>query len=1180
MTRGTLIRTAGTSTLVAVALMLSTLMGAAPVAAEGTREGAWWQLDSRSAPRYFAPNGGVGQVDVIATDLGDAAVKGTSEKPVTLTDTLPAGLEVTHAVGIARSFRDETGFTCTAEPLSDGRTTVSCKFEEALQPDELLEARISVKTVGTPSGRSEAHVEGGEGEGGPAGEVPTGEPPPQSYSAPIEATREPTPFGVERYELRPEDEHGLPDTQAGSHPFQLTSTLDLNQTFEEDLALKTTGPTAPALPRDLHFVLPPGLVGNTNVVAQCSDADFATLVEKNDNLCKSQAAVGVATVTIDEPKIEPQAIEDVPVFNLVPAVGEPARFGFAVDRVPVYLDTEVRTGRDYAVVVTVHDESQAAQLLRSVVSIWGEPADPRHDKSRGWACVAGGSYARKGESCEPPKERATAPFLTLPSSCVGQPQTEVSGDAWPLGQATKGPELSPVSSPMEALQGCEKLPFNPSLKEVQPDQSSASTPTGLKVDVHVPQEAALVPEGLAEADVKDSTVTLPEGMQLSPSAANGLEACSQGGVGFESIEAGTALFSPTVPQPFCPDASKVGTVRIDTPLLPNPLTGSVYLAQQNANPFGSLIALYIVAKDPVSGVLVKLAGEVKLDPNTGRVTSTFSNTPQQPFEDLEIQFFNGPRASQTTPSLCGSYTTTASFTPWAQEGAPATPASSSFSITSGPGGGPCASSPLPFAPGFEAGTNNQAAAKTPFTLTINRPDGQQALGSITMQLPPGLAALISEVTPCPENEALANKCGPGSEVGHTTSSSGLGGEPFTLPGKLYFTGPLKATATHGASPFGLSSVTPAVAGPFNLGNVIVLSTINIDPNTTAATVKSEPIPKMLQGIPVQLEQLHVTVERPGNQPFQFNPTNCNPMPIKGTLTGYEGASVGESYPFQVSNCASLPFKPDFTASTSGHTSKTNGASLDVKITYPPGAYANVAKSVTALPMALPSRLTTIQKACLDTVFEGNPAACGEGSVIGEGIVHTPVFKNELRGPAYLVSHGNRAFPDIEIVLQGEGITLVLDGQTDIKKGITRTTFNAVPDAPVSTFELLLPEGPHSALAANGDLCKPTRTVTERVRVTRRVHGRTVHSFKTVTKTVPEALVIPTTLTAQNGAVLTQNTKIAVTGCGAVKSFKAKSLTRAQKLAKALKACKKKSKKARAACEKQARNKYGAKKKKK
>jgi hypothetical protein len=326
----------------------------------------------------------------------------------------------------------------------------------------------------------------------------------------------------------------------------------------------------------------------------------------------------------------------------------------------------------------------------------------------------------------------------------------------------------------------------------------------------------------------------------------------------------------------------------------------------------------------------------------------------------------------------------------------------------------------------------------------------------------------------------------------------------------------------------------------------------IDPYTAAVTINST-LPTMINtasyqtGVPVQLKQIHVVVDRPN---FQFNPTNCNPTSIDARLTGTQGGVATASAPFQVANCAALPFKPTLTASTLGNSSKANGAAFVVKVTSAPGQ-STIGKTTIVLPKALPSRLTTIQKACVAAVFEANPASCPEGSNIGSAVVHTPVLKSPLMGPAYLVSHGGAGFPDVEFVLQGENILLILDGKTNIHNGITSDTFNAVPDAPVTTFETILPEGSHSALTAN---VAPAKKYS--------LCGAN--------------LIMPTTITGQNGAVIQQNTKIAVNGCKGVAGFKA--MTRAQLLKKALKACKKKNKAKRQACERQARKKYGAKKK--
>jgi len=629
-------------------------------------------------------------------------------------------------------------------------------------------------------------------------------------------------------------------------------------------------------------------------------------------------------------------------------------------------------------------------------------------------------------------------------------------------------------------------------------------------------------------------------MQINPASAVGLEACTIRQAGFERVDEGTHTDLFSAGPPSCPDASKVATVEIKTPLLATPLVGAVYLATQNANPFGSLLALYILVEDPVSGVRVKLAGEVVPNPSTGQLTSTFENTPQLPFEDLKLHFFGGPAAPLSTPSHCGAYTATSSFTPWS--GNAPVGSSSTFEVTTGRGGAPCPSA-LPFSPLFTAGsTNIQAGAFTPFTTTMSREDGNQNLSAVQLHMPQGLLGKLAAVTPCPEPQASQGTCGPESEIGHTTVSVGLGSDPYTiLGGKIFITGPYKG------APYGLSIAQPAKAGPFDLGSgacdcVVVRAKIEIDPHTSALTVASDPLPTILQGIPVQLKHVNVTVDRPG---FTFNPTNCSQLAIAATITGEQSATASATVPFEVANCATLPFKPKFTVLTQAKTSKANGASLVVKVSQKPGE-ANIHKVDLQLPLALPSRLTTLQKACSEAQFNTNPAGCPAGSVIGTATAHTPVLQVPLTGPAYLVSHAAAAFPDVVIVLQGEGITLDLVGNTDIKKGITSSTFNSVPDAPISTFDLVLPEGPHSALAANGNLCALTKLVTVRKRVAVRRHGRTVHVVRSIKHRVAESLLMPTALTGQNGAVIKQTTKIAVSGCPKHKAKKSKKAARKHK----------------------------------
>ncbi|HEY5343376.1 MAG TPA: hypothetical protein VIJ66_06920 [Solirubrobacteraceae bacterium] len=653
----------------------------------------------------------------------------------------------------------------------------------------------------------------------------------------------------------------------------------------------------------------------------------------------------------------------------------------------------------------------------------------------------------------------------------------------------------------------------------EPESVATNSPSGLNVDVGVPQEESQ--EGLAEANLKDATVTLPAGMAVSPSAANGLGACGPAEIGLHNAE-----------EPSCPDASKVGSVEVVTPLLEAPLKGSVFLARQGSFE-GSLVGLYLVAEG--SGVLIKLGGKVTLNAETGQVTATFANNPQLPFSELKLRFFGGPRAALVTPPGCGSYTATSQLTPYSSPTA-AEP-SSSFTIGEG-----C--SAQGFAPSFSAGTvNNQAGGYTPFSVTFARSDSEQDLNGISVQTPPGLLGDLASVPLCGEAQANAGSCSAASQIGHTTSEAGPGSDPVTLPGPGEAQDPVYLTGPYNGQPFGLSIVVPAKAGPFNLGTVVVRASIAVDPSTSALTITSNPLPRILDGIPLQIRTVNVTVDRPG---FTFNPTSCAAQSVSAAITSTQGAKSAVSSPFEAANCATLPFKPSFTASTQGNgTTKGNGASLMVKIAAKQGpgfkageGEANIAKVDTSLPLALSSRLTTLQKACTEAQFAANPAGCPAGSFVGVAVAHTPVLNAPLVGPAILVSHGGEAFPDLVLLLQGEGVEIVLTGHTQIKNGITYSRFETVPDAPVSSFELNLPEKENSILGAIRNLCKPTKTITVKKRVAVKRHGHVVHNkhgkivYKTkkIHKQVAETLLMPTTMTGQNGAVLTQNIKVGVTGC--------------------------------------------------
>jgi hypothetical protein len=940
------------------------------------------------------------------------------------------------------------------------------------------------------------------------------------WAAPVRAAE----FGIEEggFVASAVNRDGTPDTQAGSHPYAYTTTIALNRESlieatpsngrVEEIARPVGGDE-----RDIEVMEPAGLVGDPNATPQCPEVAFrhtTGFLGLYGDECPPDSQIGLTNLEFGSGLAGGKDVHQyTQVYNLVPPVGMPAEFGFLVYGVPVVLVPRVRTGSDDGVNVQFSAIPQGFSLVKGSVTLWGVPSDPGHDSERG-ECWNGGGFGGGIESGRPyiggkeAEEKCSftslsQPFLSLPTSCAGALKVGAKVDSWHAPGVFKEAQTT-----MPAMTGCDKLDFAPRVV-AQPEPAQAASPSGLSVEIVVPQTYDN-PGGLAESNLKDTTVTLPAGVAVNPSAADGLAACSEAQFGLRTAE-----------EVACPDASKLGQVEVRTPLLAHPLVGGVFLAQQGnlpgngSNPFGSLLAIYMQLRDPYSGVLVKLAGEVKPDPATGQLVTTFLNNPQVPFDSLKLSFFGGPRAALVNPPLCGSYTTETEMTPWSG-GASATP-SWSFAITSGPGGSPCAAS-QPFSPSLVSGTeSNQAAGFTPYSLTFSRSDGEQNMSRLQVKTPPGLLGSLASVALCGEPQAQQGTCGEDSLIGHVTVGVGAGSNPFYVTGKVYLTG------SYNGAPYGLSFVVPAAAGPLNLGVVVVRAAVNVDPHTAALTVTSEPLPQILQGVPLHIRAVNVKIDR---ERFIFNPTNCNPLSVNATMTSALGLTAQASTHFQATNCAALAFHPQFSVTTSGKTSRANGASLDARLIEPNvggqpllatnGGQANIAKVKVELPKALPSRLTTLQKACTAATFEANPANCPAASLVGYAKASTPLLPVGLTGPAYFVSHGGEAFPSLIVVLQGYGVRVDLVGSTFIsKQGITSSTFGAVPDVPVSTFELYLPEGPYSALAANGNLCRQT-------------------------------LRMPTEMVAQNGTVTHKDTPIGVTGCGKGKAKKAGKATKARR----------------------------------
>jgi hypothetical protein len=914
---------------------------------------------------------------------------------------------------------------------------------------------------------------------------------------------------------------GSPASQAGSAPYETNTSFTVSSVASGGTV------SATGVVKSFDVDLPPGLVGNPNAVPKCARAGFELRLSGEGNpVCPSDTQVGVALVALDG-----GSTVQLPVFNLLAPEDVAAQFGIASSKFVAFLDAGVHPnsqGEYVAYLDGEHIEGQGFVGLE--ISLWGD--------------------------------RAERPFLRLPTSC-GTPQTlALSVSTWedPLtvvslpGLVETDREGSPV-----VMQGCSTLDFSPSL-EVTPETSATDTPTGLEMNLRVPQSED--PNGLAEADLESGVVTLPPGVTLSSSAANGLEACSSEQIGV-SGEGSSLQFNEA--QPTCPAASKVGTVEVCIPILENapdkegvkhegqqaceaevgiaPLKGSIYVAQQETVEH-ALLGAYLVVEG--HGILVKLQSKLELgeelNPNPalqglapGQIRATVRDGLQAPFNEVKVHFFGGPKATLMTQQTCGSSAATSVMSGW--NGSVVSPSSNEVTLDSGCSQG--------FTPSFVAGTtSNLAGSYSPYTLNLSRNDSEQQFVGLSFTLPPGVAAKIAGVPRCSDAQANSGSCPESSQIGTVTVGAGPGPEPLYIGGTMYLTGPYEG------APFGEVVEVPAIAGPFDLDEngkpVTVRGAIRINSSTAQAEVVSDPLPTELKGIQIDERLISASVNR---SDFIFNPTSCGSLASTGSIRSTSGTVARVSSPFQASGCASLKFKPAFVVSTAGRASKADGDGLDAKVTYPEapqGSYANIKSVEVDLPKQLPARLTTLQKACLAATFEANPASCPATAVVGYAKAITPILTSPLAGPVYLVSYGNEAFPDVVMVLQGEGITLNIVGSTDVKKGITSNTFKTIPDAPISSFELTLHNGPYSVLATNlpehahYNLCGQT-------------------------------LAMPTIITAQNGAVLKQTTKVTATGC----PKPTKASTRAQKLRKALRRCRKdRSKRTRSACETKARQRYG------
>jgi hypothetical protein len=849
-------------------------------------------------------------------------------------------------------------------------------------------------------------------------------------------------------------------TQAGAHPNVATSIRFASH-------LNAAGSPRPnEEPRNLTVSAPPGLVGNLNAVPACSE----TIYQHGNFACPDATQVGSAIELYGD-----EGLVNFPVVMLARGASQVARLGIEGPHL-IVIDVSLRTGSDYGMTVSTQDIPELLGVWGVSLELWGIPA--QHNRGcqtqRGFEVVPPGHSPEFLPECVPGTPPAPQsqwhPFLTSPTTCKSGPLTTTLS----VNSYEDPTEYVTASATQPQPTGCTALSFDPSIS-VSPESTQAEAPSGYIVDLSVPQSED--PNGFASSELREAVVTLPPGVTLDPSVATGLEACTDAQFGRGS----------TIP-PSCPSGSVIGTSEVVSPNVAEPLHGQVYVGQPEP---GKMYRVFQNIEG--DGLDVKLEGTASPNPVTGQITATFETLPQLPFSEFKLHFKDGDTAPLANPPTCGEATTTSELAPWSGNAA-ATP-SSSFGVSLNGLEAPCPTT-MPFAPSFSAGSNSLVAGgPTTFSLTLARADRTQYFGGLSAHLPPGLLGDLASVPLCPQALAATGTCPASSQIGTVSAEAGVGEAPFSLAGTVYLAAPRIPN-----SPASLSFVVPAIAGPYNLGDVIVGANVLVN-NDGSLTVSSDPLPTILEGVPLRIRQIGVDITRPG---FMINPTSCAPMSIDAMVLSTQGQSAGVTSPFQLADCQNLTFSPKFTVSTQAHASKANGASLDVNIASDPGQ-ANIAKVDVTLPTQLPSRLTTLQRACTEAQFAADPAGCPPGSVVGTAIARTPLLRGPLTGPAILVSHGGAAFPDLVLILQGQGITIEVTGNTDIKKGITYSRFETVPDVPISTFELRLPEGPYSILGANipakanYDLCG-------------------------------QSLTMPTTITGQNGAQLVQRTKIAVTGC--------------------------------------------------
>ncbi|MGN6254351.1 MAG: hypothetical protein ACTHO8_05140 [Solirubrobacterales bacterium] len=874
--------------------------------------------------------------------------------------------------------------------------------------------------------------------------------------------------------------------QAGSHPYEMTTELELGL---QEGGSEPGGPYTEGDLRDLQIEEPAGLIENPAALPQCTIPQFNTPrvspfeASLSGESCPDKTQIGVATLHTSRGGGETRSFG---VYNLVPPPGAPSRLGFSPYGVPIAFTPHIRQGEgEYGIDLTARNFPQSVDFYGLRLTIWGTPWAIGHDTERG-NCLNESDPEDPWAKCSVgrPRVNPAAAYLTLPPSCSAPPAFVAIADSWQESGAhlpDGEPDLSDPAwkrvsaSPPKALEGCDKLSFNPEVRGRLTTERAAS-PTGFDLGFEVRDEGVTNPALTAPSPLRKAVVTLADGMTLNPSMAAGLGVCTPA-----EFAAETATSPPGAG---CPNDSKIGDFTVDSPLFAEPVAGGVFLAQPFANPFDALVSLYTVAKAPERGIIVKLPGRVDVNPVSGRLTATFDHLPQLPYSSFDVRFREGQRSPLLSPQACGAYATSVALSPWLNPEA-SVAQSPGFQISAGIEGAPCPSGTAPFAPIASGGNLNAAAgAYTPFHLRLERRDTEQEITSYSATLPPGLLGKIAGIPYCPDAdiEAAAREtgaeeeahpsCPAASEIGRTYAGFGVGAVLAYAPGRLYLAGPF-----HGSS-FSVVAIDAATVGPFDLGTIVVRSAIEVDPHNAQVSIDSsasDPIPHIIDGIPIHLRDLRVYLDRPQ---FMLNPTSCDPLTLSSTLTGSaapftdpKDISATVAVPFQAASCSSLAYRPRFSLhlSTGRH-----GRYPSLRASFVPRAGdANTARATVTLPPSEFLAQAHIQAVCARSLLQVE--ACPGASVYGRARAVTPLLAEPMEGPLYLASSSS-GLPNLVAVLHGEGIRILLEGRIDSSHRGIRATFTGLPDAPVSRFTLTMFGGSRGLLvngttADGGSLCR-------------------------------------------------------------------------------------------------------------